>query len=110
MQVAAVCSMRTLARSTKTIGLCERHGGKNNIGRANAKDEEYQTAFQAQSAECALLASVQSSEKPQHSPATFRRSSTLDPKPKPKAKKVAPKVQAKSQSSFDGKPRWPNSD
>ena len=58
--------------------LCERHGDEITLPAQTPKTRSSETGFQGPNAECALLASVQNSERPQHSPATFRRSSTLD--------------------------------
>ena len=81
--------------------LCEHHGGKNNIGRANAKDEEYANGIPG--AERRMRFARVRAKQRKAAAFTGHIPSFLDkpePKPKPKAKKVAPKVQAKSQKQL----------
>jgi len=81
--------------------LCERHGGKNNIGRAYAKDEEYANGIPG--AERRMRFARVRAKQRKAAAFTGHIPSFLDkpePKPKPKAKKVAPKVQAKSQKQL----------
>jgi hypothetical protein len=77
--------------------LCERHGGANNHARANARDEEYANGIPGAERR-ARFARVRNKHR---KPSTFTGHipTFLDPRPvtsKPKAKKAAPKVQAKS--------------
>ena len=81
--------------------LCERHGGRNNIARANSKDEEFRNGIPG--AERRMrFARVRAKQR--KTPAfTGHIPSFLDkPEPKPKAKKAKPaaKVQAKSQKQL----------
>ena len=81
--------------------LCEHHGGKNNIGRAYAKDEEYANGIPG--AERRMRFARVRAKQRKAAAFTGHIPSFLDkpePKPKPKAKKVAPKVQAKSQKQL----------
>ncbi len=77
--------------------LCERHGGRNNIARANAKDEEFRNGIPG--AERRMRFARVRAKQRKASTFTGHIPSFLDPRPvtaKPKAKKVAPVVQAKS--------------
>ena len=77
--------------------LCERHGGANNHSRANARDEEYANGIPGAERR-ARFARVRNKHR-QASTFTGHIPTFLDPRPvtpKPKAKKAAPKVQAKS--------------
>jgi hypothetical protein len=81
--------------------LCEHHGGKNNIGRAYAKDEEYANGIPG--AERRLRFARVRAKQRKAAAFTGHIPSFLDPRPvtpKPKAKKVAPKVQPKSQKQL----------
>ena len=81
--------------------LCEHHGGKNNIGRAHAKDEEYANGIPG--AERRMRFARVRAKQRKAAAFTGHIPSFLDkpePKPRPKAKKVAPKVQAKSQKQL----------
>ncbi len=81
--------------------LCEHHGGKNNIGRAYAKDEEYANGIPG--AERRMRFARVRAKQRKAAAFTGHIPSFLDPRPvtpKPKAKKVAPKVQAKSQKQL----------
>ena len=77
--------------------LCEHHGGKNNIGRAYAKDEEYANGIPG--AERRMRFARVRAKQRKAAAFTGHIPSFLDPRPvtpKPQAKKVAPVVQAKS--------------
>lgn len=81
--------------------LCEHHGGKNNIGRAYAKDEEYANGIPG--AERRMRFARVRAKQRKAAAFTGHIPSFLDkpePKPKAKAKKAAPKVQAKSQKQL----------
>ena len=81
--------------------LCEHHGGKNNIGRAYAKDEEYANGIPG--AERRMRFARVRAKQRKAAAFTGHIPSFLDkPEPKPKAKKTkpAPKVQAKSQKQL----------
>ena len=81
--------------------LCEHHGGKNNIGRAYAKDEEYANGIPG--AERRMRFARVRAKQRKAAAFTGHIPSFLDPRPvtpKPKAKKVAPVVQAKSQKQL----------
>ena len=77
--------------------LCERHGGRNNIARANSKDEEFRNGIPG--AERRMRFARVRAKQRKAAAFTGHIPSFLDPRPvtpKPKAKKVAPVVQAKS--------------
>ena len=77
--------------------LCERHGGRNNIARANAKDEEFRNGIPG--AERRMRFARVRAKQRKAAAFTGHIPSFLDPRPvtpKPKPKKVAPVVQVKS--------------
>ena len=81
--------------------LCEHHGGKNNIGRAYAKDEEYANGIPG--AERRMRFARVRAKQRKAAAFTGHIPSFLDkPEPKPKAKKAkpTPKVQPKSQKQL----------
>ncbi len=81
--------------------LCEHHGGKNNIGRAYAKDEEYANGIPG-AARRMRFARVRAKQR-KAAAFTGHIPSFLDkpaPKPKPKKAKPTAKVQAKSQKQL----------
>ena len=90
-----------ISKKQENYWLCERHGGRNNIARANSKDEEFRNGIPG--AERRMrFARVRAKQK-KKAAFTGHIPSFLDPRPvtpKPKAKKVAPKVQAKSQKQL----------
>ena len=81
--------------------LCERHGGRNNIARANSKDEEFRNGIPG--AERRMrFARVRAKQRkasafPGHIPSFLDKP---EPKPKPKKAKPTVKVQAKSQKQL----------
>ena len=90
-----------ISKKQENYWLCERHGGRNNSARANSKDEEFRNGIPG--AERRMrFARVRAKQK-KKAAFTGHIPSFLDPRPatpKPKAKKVAPKVQAKSQKQL----------
>ena len=81
--------------------LCEHHGGKNNIGRAYAKDEEYANGIPG--AERRMRFARVRAKQRKAAAFTGHIPSFLDPRPatpKPKKVKPAPVVQAKSQKQL----------
>jgi hypothetical protein len=81
--------------------LCERHGGANNHSRANSKDEEFRNGIPG--AERRMRFARVRAKQRKAAAFTGHIPSFLDPRPvtpKPKAKKVVPKVQAKSQKQL----------
>ena len=81
--------------------LCEHHGGVNNHSRANARDEEFANGIPGAERR-ARFARVRNKQR-KAAAFTAHIPSFLDPRtapPKPKAKKAAPKVQAKSQKQL----------
>ena len=90
-----------ISKKQENYWLCERHGGRNNIARANSKDEEFRNGIPG--AERRMrFARVRAKQRkaatfPGHIPSFLDKP---EPKPRPKAKKGAPKVQAKSQKQL----------
>jgi hypothetical protein len=90
-----------ISKKQENYWLCERHGGRNNIARANSKDEEFRNGIPG--AERRMrFARVRAKQRKART-FTGHIPSFLDkPEPKPKAKKAkpTPKVQAKSQKQL----------
>ncbi len=90
-----------ISKKQENYWLCERHGGRNNIARANSKDEEFRNGIPG--AERRMrFARVRAKQK-KKAAFTGHIPSFLDkpaPKPKPKKAKPTAKVQAKSQKQL----------
>ena len=90
-----------VSKKHENYWLCEHHGGANNHSRANSRDEEFRNGIPG-SERRMRFARVRNKQK-KKAAFTGHIPSFLDPRPatpKPKAKKVAPKVQAKSQKQL----------
>ena len=90
-----------VSKKHENYWLCEHHGGANNHSRANSRDEEFRNGIPG-SERRMRFARVRAKQR-KTAAFTGHIPSFLDPRPvtpKPKAKKVAPKVQAKSQKQL----------
>ncbi len=87
-----------ISKKQENYWLCERHGGRNNVARANSKDEEFRNGIPG--AERRMRFARVRAKQRKAAAFTGHIPSFLDkPEPKPKAKPT-PKVQAKSQKQL----------
>ena len=87
-----------ISKKQENYWLCERHGGRNNVARANSKDEEFRNGIPG--AERRMRFARVRAKQRKAAAFTGHIPSFLDkPEPKPKAKPT-PKVQAKTQKQL----------
>ncbi len=87
-----------ISKKQENYWLCERHGGRNNVARANSKDEEFRNGIPG--AERRMRFARVRAKQRKAAAFTGHIPSFLDkPEPKPKAKPT-PKIQAKTQKQL----------